>query len=172
MSIEPYIGQISMVGFNWAPKGWALCNGQLIAVQQNTALFSLLGTTYGGDGRSTFGLPNLQGRAPIHWGNGPGLTPRSIGEVAGEEQVTLISTQMPMHNHSLNVSTEDAGVKNPSNQVLATTTTSAYVAGPIDGAMNPQAIGMAGGNQPHDNMQPYLAISFIIALQGIFPSRN
>jgi microcystin-dependent protein len=172
MSTEPYIGQISMVGFNWAPRGWALCNGQLIAIQQNTALFSLLGTTYGGNGQTTFALPNLQGRVPMHWGTGAGLTPRVIGEMAGEEAVTLISTQMPMHNHSLNVSSEDAGIKNPSGQVLATTTTPAYVAGPIDGTMNPQAIGMAGGNLPHDNMQPYLAISFIIALQGIFPSRN
>lgn len=172
MSTEPYIGQISMVGFNWAPRNWALCNGQLIAIQQNTALFSLLGTTYGGNGQTTFALPNLQGRVPLHWGTGAGLTPRVIGEMSGEEQVTLLTTQMPMHNHLLNASGEDAGAKNPSGQVLATTTTSAYVASPLDVTMNPQAIGFAGGNLPHDNMQPYLAVSFIIALYGIYPSRN
>ncbi len=172
MSIEPYLGQISMAGFNFAPRGWALCNGQLLSIAQNSALFSLLGTTYGGDGRVTFGLPNLQGRVPMHWGSGPGLTPRVIGGVSGEETVTLITTQMPIHNHSLNVSKEDADAKNPNGQVLATTTAATYVAGPLDGVMNPQAIGLAGGNQPHDNMQPYLAITFIIALEGIFPSRN
>ena len=172
MSTEPYIGQISMAGFNFAPRGWALCNGQIMSIAQNTALFSLLGTTYGGDGQTTFALPNLQGRVPMHWGNGPGLTPRVIGEVSGEETVTLITTQMPIHSHLLNVSSEDAGVKNPTGQVLATTTSPTYVAGPIDGTMNPQVIGPAGGNQPHDNMQPYLAITFMIALVGIFPSRN
>jgi microcystin-dependent protein len=169
---EPFLGEIRMAGFNFAPRGWALCNGQLLSIAQSTALFSLLGTTYGGDGRVTFGLPDLRGRSPMHWGQGPGLTNRVQGEISGSETVTLINTQMPMHNHLVGASGEDAGVKNPSGQVLATTTTPAYVAGPLDVTMNPQMIGLAGGSQPHENMHPYLVVNFIIALEGIFPSRN
>lgn len=173
MSVEPYIGQISMAGFNFAPRGWALCNGQLLSIQQNTALFSLLGTTYGGDGVTTFALPNLQGRVPMHWGNGPGLTPRVIGEQAGEESVTLIQTQMPQHNHLMNVTTGDSTAKNPSGNILGGTASPIYgSATTANNTMAPLAIGFAGGNQPHDNMQPYLAVTFMIALTGIFPSRN
>lgn len=169
---EPFIGQIVGFGGNFAPRGWAFCNGQLLSIAQSTALFSILGTTYGGNGQTTFGLPDLRGRVPVHWGQGPGLSPYTLGQVSGTETVTLISTQMPVHNHALLASNEDAGAKNPTGQVLATTTTSAYVATPIDTTMNPASIGAAGGSQPHNNLQPYLAISFIIALEGFFPSRN
>ena len=169
---EPFLGQIVGFGGNFAPRGWAFCNGQIMSIAQSSALFAILGTTYGGNGQTTFGLPDLRGRVPVHWGDGPGLSSYVLGELTGTETVTLISTQMPAHNHTLNASTEDAGVKNPTGQVLATTTTSAYVSTPIDTTMNPAAIGIAGGNQPHNNLQPLLAISFIIALEGFFPSRN
>jgi microcystin-dependent protein len=163
-----YLGEIRMVGFNFAPRGWALCNGQIMSIAQNTALFALLGTTYGGNGQTTFGLPDLQGRVPMHWGNGPGLTPRVIGEVDGSENVTLLTPQMPQHNHGIG-GADDATTKNPSNAV------SAFTSGP---AYNPTAnlsmvpTGLSGGNQPHDNMQPSLAVTFVIAITGIFPSRN
>ncbi len=169
---EPFIGMIVGFGGNFAPRGWALCQGQLMSIAQNTALFSILGTTYGGNGQSTFALPDLRGRYPMQQGTGPGLSPYVLGEQGGVETVTLITTQMPMHNHLINASTEDAGAKNPNGQVLATTTASAYVATPIDTTMNPQSIGLAGGSQPHENMSPFLAINFLIALEGIFPSRN
>lgn len=172
MSTQPYIGQISMAGFNFAPRGWALCNGQLLSIAQNTALFSLLGTTYGGDGRVTFGLPNLQGRVPVHQGTGQGLTPRVMGETSGSETVTLISTQMPMHNHLVNVTSADSTSKNPTNGFLGGTASPIYAAGSNGNTLNPQAVSLAGGNQPHNNMQPYQVVNFIIALTGIFPSRN
>ena len=169
---EPFIGQIVGFGGNFAPRGWAFCQGQLLAIAQNTALFSILGTTYGGNGQTTFALPDLRGRVPVQQGTGPGLSPYVLGEQTGSETVTLISTQMPAHNHALLASTEDAGVKNPTGQVLATTTSPTYVATPIDTTMAPQAIGIAGGSQPHNNLQPLLAINFLIALEGFFPSRN
>jgi microcystin-dependent protein len=172
MSVEPYIGQISMAGFNFAPRGWALCNGQLLSIAQNTALFSLLGTTFGGDGRVTFGLPDLRGRVPVHQGQGPGLTTRVMGETAGQETVTLINSEMPMHNHLVNVTSADSTAKNPTNNFPGGTASPVYAAAANGNVMNPQVIGLAGGNQPHQNMQPYQVISFIIALEGIFPSRN
>jgi len=161
----PYIGEIRVVSFNFAPKGWALCNGQLLAINQNQALFSILGTNFGGNGVQTFALPNFQGRAPMHFGNS-----FVLGQIAGEENHTVIITEMPTHNHLVSASsaTPDAGsiannswAANPGAYGSSVTTT-----------MSPASIGNQGGNQPHTNMQPYLVLNFIIALQGIFPSRN
>lgn len=172
---EPFIGQIIMVGFNFAPKSYATCDGQIMSIAQNTALFSLLGTTYGGNGQTTFALPDLRGRTPIHQGNGPGLTPRVMGEMSGEENHTLLTTEMPMHNHLASGSSADANNTSPAGNTWAnegTATTNLYVNSAPNAPMNAQAIGTSGGNQPHNNMQPYLVINFCIALQGIFPSRN
>lgn len=169
---EPFLAEIKMFGGNFAPRGWAFCQGQILSIAQNTALFSLLGTTYGGNGQTTFALPDLRGRYPMQPGQGPGLSPRTLGEQGGSESVTLITNQMPAHNHLLNASTEDAGVKNPTGQVLATTTAPTYATGPINATMNPAAIGANGGSQPHNNMSPFLCINYIIALEGIYPSRN
>lgn len=174
---EPFLGEIRMFGGNFAPRGWALCNGQLLSIAQNSALFSLLGTTYGGDGVTTFALPNLQGRFPMHWGTGPGLTPRTIGEQAGTENVTLISTQMPTHTHLASANSGDGNSTSPQGNVWATAVdansqqVSAFGT-TANTVMNPQAIGTSGGNQPHNNMQPYLCVTFLIALQGIYPSRS
>lgn len=172
MSIEPYIGQISMAGFNFAPRGWALCNGQLLSIAQNSALFSLLGVQFGGNGQTTFGLPDLRGRVPVHQGQGPGLTPRVMGELAGEENHTLITSEMPQHNHLVNVTSADSTAKNPTGNIPGGTASPIYAVAPNGGFMNPQTLTLTGGNQPHNNMQPYQVISFIIALEGIFPSRN
>lgn len=167
---EPFIGQILMVGFNFAPRGWALCDGQLLPIAQNTALFSLLGTTYGGNGQSTFALPDLRGRVPIHQGQGPGLSPRLIGEVAGTEAVTLTTAQIPAHRHSLTGSSVRQDTNHAAGATLAkggiyTTETPAV-------PMHPEAIAAAGGGQAHPNLQPLLCVNFIIAVEGIFPSRS
>ncbi|MEO5931915.1 MAG: tail fiber protein [Candidatus Kapaibacterium sp.] len=173
---EPFIGQIIMTGFNFAPRGYATCDGQLLSIAQNTALFSLLGTTFGGDGRVTFGLPDLRGRVPVHQGQGPGLTNRTMGEVSGSESVTLISSQMPMHNHLMSTTNVAGAVATPNGNFLAASSdpnaVTSYRPTSDGSTLNPQSIGLAGGNQPHNNMQPYLVISFSIALEGIFPSRN
>jgi len=172
---EPFIGQIMMFAGNFAPRGWAFCEGQLLSVAQNTALYSILGTTYGGNGQTTFALPDLRGRLPMQPGQGPGLSPRTLGEQGGSESVTLISSQMPAHNHTLNVSSQQGDTETPVGTVLAadnTATITNYRAAPIDGTMNPSAIGVAGGTQPHNNMSPFLCINFIIALEGIYPSRS
>lgn len=179
---EPFIGEIKMFGGNFAPRGYAFCNGQLIAIQQNAALFSILGTTYGGDGRVTFGLPNLQGRAPMHWGNGPGLTPRTLGELGGTESVTLLSANLPAHAHAVAIpcSTSDGTVGNPQNQVLAVpnapdagSSVNGYTPNPTaTDTLLPFSSGVAGGNIPVQTVTPFLCVSFIIALNGIFPSRN
>lgn len=175
--MEPFIGQIGLFGFNFAPRGWALCNGQLLSITQNSALFSLLGTTYGGDGISTFALPDLRGRVPNGQGQGPGLSDYQIGQASGTENVTLIQSQMPQHNHPLNVSSSPATSNNPAGTVLAVSADANEGAvntygTTINATANPQAIGLAGGNQPHENMQPYLTMNYCIALEGIFPSRN
>jgi microcystin-dependent protein len=172
---EPFLGEIRMVGFNFAPRGWAFCAGQLMSIAQNTALFSLLGTTYGGDGRVTFGLPDYRGRAPMSFGQGPGLTNRVQGEASGSETVTLISSEMPMHNHLVNANNSAGAVNTPNGSFLAGTARGAvalYAATSDGSVLAPQSVGLAGGNQPHNNLQPYLVVNFVIALQGIFPSRS
>ena len=173
---EPFIGEIRMFGGNFAPRAWALCNGQLLSIAQNTALFSLLGVNYGGDGRTTFGLPNLQASAPMFWGQGPGLTNRSIGEVGGTATVTLINSQMPMHNHTAYGSSSGGSLDNPIGNNFASAPRGSGGAlyatqAPPTASMGQSPVGLTGGNQPHNNLQPYLAVTFIIALQGIFPQR-
>jgi microcystin-dependent protein len=173
---EPFVGQIITTGFNFAPRGYATCDGQILPIAQNTALFSLLGTQFGGDGRVTFGLPDLRGRIPMHQGQGPGLTNRVMGESAGEQAHTLITSEMPMHNHLLMTSNLGGGSGTPNGNFLSASSDVAvadFYRPTSDGsALNPQSISLAGGSQPHDNMQPYQVISFSIALEGIFPSRN
>jgi len=172
---EPFVGQIIEAGFNFAPQGYLTCDGQLLSIAQNTALFSLLGTTFGGNGTVTFGLPDLRGRVGIHQGQGPGLTPRTMGEVSGSETVTLLSSEMPMHNHLFNTNNASGPQRVPSNHFLAGESqnkTSFYSLTSDGSSLNPQSIGLAGGNQPHENMQPYLVVNFCIATEGIFPSRN
>jgi len=177
---DQYVGEIRMVGFNFAPNGWALCNGQLLSISQNTALFSLLGTTFGGDGKSNFGLPNLQAVAPMGYGNGAGLTPRSWGETGGEYAVTLLQTQMAAHNHGV-ACISGAGTLDspnvPGNTVWASEGTQRvppplYAAAATLVSMNPAAVQNNGGNQAHNNMPPNLTITFVIALQGAYPTRG
>jgi microcystin-dependent protein len=172
--MESYIGQICLFGFNFAPNGWAFCNGQLMSIAQNSALFSLLGTTYGGDGRTTFALPNLQGRVPIHQGQGPGLSPREMGEADGTEQVTLLSSQMPAHTHSavLKAYPEGANSDTPSGHSFASA--QIFSSEQAEEAMSPGTIsvGTTGASQAHPNMQPYLTVNYCICLYGIFPSRS
>ncbi len=172
---EPFIGEIRIFAGNFAPRGWQLCQGQILPIAQNTALFSILGVTYGGNGQTTFALPDLRGRYPMQQGQGPGLSPRALGEQGGTETVTLLSNQMPAHNHALVCSNAQADQGTPEGNVLAADqggTTFNFVAAPINATMNPVTIGVAGGSQPHSNMSPFLAINFIIALEGIYPSRN
>jgi microcystin-dependent protein len=171
MGTDHYIGEISMVGFNFAPVGWALCDGQILPISSNTALFSLIGTTYGGDGRTTFALPDLRGRAPLHAGTGPGLTDRVWGESFGEETVTLTQNEMPKHTHGILAADDDSNTSNPEGALLSRV--QVYKSGGT--AALPLAsttCGTTGGDLPHENMQPSLVINFIIALTGIFPSRS
>jgi len=171
---QPFIGEIRMFGGNFAPRNFAFCNGQLIAIAQNEALFSLIGTTYGGDGQSTFALPNLQGRVPIHSGQGPGLSPYVLGQTGGVELVTLVTQQLPTHSHAFEASTGPASpTSEPGGSVVAAASAPLYVepTGPL-ASMSAQAITSTGGTQPHDNIAPFLCVSFIICLFGIFPSRN
>lgn len=171
---DQYVGEIRMFGGNFAPRGWSLCNGQLLAISSNAALFSILGTTFGGDGQNTFALPDYRGRAPLHWGTGPGLSSYEWGQASGSETVTLISTEMPMHNH-LVMTNANSTVATPANGYLggqARGGATNYAATSDGSTLAPQAVGLAGGNQPHNNMQPYLCCTFIIALVGVFPSRN
>jgi microcystin-dependent protein len=165
---EPFLSEIRILSFNYAPKGWAFCNGSLLPINQNQALFSLLGTTYGGDGRSTFGLPNLQGRIPMHMGNG-----HTLGEVAGEQSHTLSINELPTHTHQLLASSNPAANFAPaSDQVLAKSAFQFFGALTQGAAMVPSSATSVGGSQAHLNMQPYLALNFSIALQGIFPSQT
>ncbi len=171
---EPFIAEIRIFAGNFAPRSWAFCNGQLLPVAQNTALFSLIGTTYGGDGRSTTALPNLEGRAPMHPGRGPGLTSRRLGQRGGVETVTLSEAQMPNHNHTLRVTDNPASVFIPdSNQTLGRSIGgNAYSNQDPNVAMAHQVLPSSGGSQAHNNMQPFIAMNFIIALQGLYPSRS
>jgi len=180
---EPFLGELKIISWNFPPKGWTFCNGQLLPINQNQALFSILGTTYGGDGRQTFGLPNLQGRVPTHVGDGI-----SLGEIGGGTSHTLNISEIPAHTHQLvaanvQADTASANGNTPSGSVVpaqgvaavsggTTAAVSIYGSGGVAGAMNPAGLVATGGNQPHENMSPYLVLNIIIALQGIFPSQN
>ncbi|MFG6460231.1 phage tail protein [Roseateles sp. DXS20W] len=168
---DPYVGEIRLFAGNFAPNGWALCQGQLVAIAENDTLFSLIGTTYGGDGQSTFALPDLRGRVPVHQGQGLGLSPRTLGQTGGTETVTLQSAQTPSHSHAALGSTAAASLGAPGGNVLAVTTAASYGAGPAATAMASSAISSAWGNpQPHENMAPTLTVNYIISLYGIYPS--
>src|SRR5258708_36182998 len=172
---SPFVAEIRIFAGNFAPTGWALCNGQLLPISQNTALFSLLGTTDGGDGKSTCALPNLQGSAPMQAGQGPGLSLRSLGEIGGEQNVTLLQTEMPAHSHGAQAAT-GGGQPSPVGNAWASglkTGPSLYSATSANNVqMNPFGTSIAGGNLPHNNMPPFLCLTFIIALQGVFPPRT
>jgi microcystin-dependent protein len=169
---DPFVAEIRIFGFNFAPKGWAFCNGQLLPISQNTALFSLLGTTYGGDGKSTFALPNLQGNAPMHPGQGPGLSQHDLGEMGGSNSVTLLDSEMPSHTHTMRGSLDDADVAIPQpTRSLAKASANLYSPNGGTSPLAGQALAFAGGSLPHNNMQPYLTLNFCIALQGVFPPR-
>ena len=181
---EPFLGMIAIYGFNFAPRGWAMCNGQILPIAQNTALFSLLGTTYGGNGQTTFALPDLRGRVAVGPGQGPGLPPVNLGQMSGEPTHTLIITEMPAHNHTTQVSTNafldgfggSGDSSNPTNNFWSSVTSGGPYNSTTNAKMNANAVqvvlGIAGGSQPHNNMQPYLGLNYIICMEGIFPSRN
>jgi microcystin-dependent protein len=173
---DPFVAEIRMFAGNFAPRGWAFCNGQLLSIAQNTALFSLLGTTYGGNGQTTFALPDLQDRSPMHQGQGPGLTDHVMGESSGEATVTLLVSEMPAHTHQPQADVSGSGQTSPANAAWGAGGRGrppAYATNSNPGAaLSPQALALAGNNQPHNTRSPYLGVSFIIALQGIFPSRN
>lgn len=169
---EPFIAEVRIFAGNFAPRSWAFCDGQLLPIAQNTALFSLIGTTYGGDGRTTTALPNMKGRAPMHPGRGPGLTARRLGEKLGTETVTLSEAQMPAHSHTVRANTEDGEENTPGAD---TRVGGAGIFAPGSSAvasMNAGALPNAGGSQAHNNVQPFLTMNFIIALQGLYPSRS
>src|SRR5919199_939476 len=172
---DPFVAEIRIFPFWFAPKGWAFCNGQILPISQNTALFSLLGTTYGGDGKSTFALPNLQGHAPMHPGQGPGLSLYDLGQTGGSETVSLLESEIPSHSHAMRASS-DAGDQNlPAGNMLAKPLgrgNSLYITTVQLAQMSDQALTPAGGDLPHNNMQPYLTFYFNIALQGVFPPRS
>ena len=168
---SPFVGEIRMFGGSFAPAGWAMCQGQLMPISQNETLFNLIGTTYGGDGQSTFALPDLQGRAPMHAGQGPGISQSyQLGEEAGVESVTLSTQQIPNHNHAFVASGDPATIKPPTTAICAAAVSQVYLfAADPTVNLNAGMIGPAGGSQPHENMQPYLCITFIISLFGVFP---
>lgn len=174
--MEPFLGEIRIFAGNFAPDGWNMCDGTLLSISSNDALYALIGTTYGGDGQSTFALPDLRGRVPVHQGQGQGLSQYIIGQVGGTEEVTLITNQMPSHNHLIVATTEAGKTNDPTGAFLgaALDTCKLYLtATPADTAMDPSMIGPStGGNQPHENRQSFLAMNYIIALAGVFPSQN
>jgi microcystin-dependent protein len=182
---DPFVAEIRIFPFNFAPRGWAMCNGQLLPLSENTALFSLLGTTYGGDGKSTFGLPDLEGSVAMHATQYAGASPFGsyfLGETGGEDYVTLLTSEMASHNHNLVASTGAATATTPGGNMLAAMTAGGtklapaggelYTTGSVTSLMNPAALSVAGSNQPHNNMMPYLTLNFCIALQGIYPPRG
>jgi microcystin-dependent protein len=173
---DPFVAEIRIFPFNFAPKGWAWCNGQLLPISQNTALFSLLGTFYGGDGKSTFALPNLQGSVPVHVGGnqpGPGLSTYDLGETGGTDTVTLLASESPAHTHSVNAQTIDQGDNRIPSPTLNLGNTQIYSnAGSATAQMDPTAVSIFGGGQPHNNLMPYLTLYYNIALQGVFPPRS
>jgi microcystin-dependent protein len=171
---DPFVAEIRIFPFNFAPKGWAWCDGQLLPLSQNTALFSLLGTTYGGNGKSNFALPDLQGRAPMHPGQGPGLSLHDLGETGGSETVTLLESEIPAHAHVWSASNSDGIEQSPSGSLLAGGVggIAMYAAPGALTQLSPNVLTPAGGDQPHNNLQPYLTFYFCIALQGVFPPRG
>ena len=166
---DPFIGQIALFPYNFAPRGWAFCNGQLLSIAQNTALFSLLGTTFGGNGQTTFALPDLRGRAVMSSGQAPGLSPYVLGQQGGNETVTLVTAQVPAHTHTIMASQNDATASSPANTVPAGG--GAYGTA-LNTSMNAGMVQVVGGSQPHENRPPYLVLNYCIALEGIYPSRN
>jgi microcystin-dependent protein len=174
---DPFVAEIRMFPFNFAPTGWAFCNGQILAISQNTALFSLLGTTYGGNGQSTFALPDLRGRAAMYWGQGPGLSLRDIGQTGGSDTVTLLVTEMPLHTHTVNGKVA-GGTANPTNMVWGTSNATKVAANfyapaaPAPVNMSVSALATSGGSLPHNNLMPFNTLYFNIALQGVFPPRT
>jgi microcystin-dependent protein len=171
--MDPFVAEIRIFPFNFAPKGWAWCDGQLLPLSQNTALFSLLGTTYGGDGKSTFALPDLEGRAPMHPGQGPGLSLHDLGETGGSETVTLLESEIPAHSHGYRASGVPADSPSPDGALFATASSdNPYTTGAPNASLAPEALAPAGGDAPHNNLQPYLTFYFCIALQGVFPPRT
>jgi len=173
---DPFVAEIRIFPFNFAPKGWAFSGGQILPLSQNTALFSLLGTTYGGDGKSNFALPNLQGRAPMHPGQGPGLSLHDLGETGGTDTVTLLQSEMPMHNHTMRGTVENGTQGTLTANITLATSIGGTVFQTVTNAnlmpMSPNALAPAGGDQPHNNLQPYLTCNFCIALQGVYPPRT
>lgn len=172
--MDPFVAEIRIFPFNFPPRGWAFCSGQILPISQNTALFSLLGTTYGGDGKSNFALPNMQGNVPMHPGQGPGLSLHDLGETGGSETVTLLQSEIPAHTHTmradiLDIADTNAGSPNAS---FALSSGGTLYQAAANGALADTALAPAGGDQPHNNMQPYLTLSFCIALQGVFPPRT
>src|SRR4051794_2370064 len=171
--MDPFVAEIRIFPFNFAPKGWAFCDAQILPLSQNTALFSLLGTTYGGDGKSNFALPNMQGNAPMHPGQGPGLSLHDLGEVGGSDTVSLLQSEIPSHSHAVNASAADGTVGSPNGQLVASGVgVNMYTTTLNSTTLNPNAVAPAGGDQPHNNLQPYLTLNFNIALQGVFPPRG
>lgn len=171
---DPFVAEIRLFPFNFPPTGWAFCNGQLMPISQNTALFSLLGTVYGGDGKSNFALPNLQGSVPMHPGQGPGLSLYDLGQVGGSETVTILQTEMPGHTHQLRASPDPGDNTVPGSTVSLAGSVGGNVYAPGSAPLTPaasQALAPTGGSLPHNNLQPYLTLSFCIALQGVFPQR-
>jgi microcystin-dependent protein len=180
--VDPFLAEIRPFPFNFAPLGWAMCNGQILAISQNTALFSLLGTQFGGNGTSNFALPNLQGLVPLNSGQGPGLSPYNIGDTGGETAVTVLQTQLPQHSHALNAAAASATTNSPSGALIAeghgsigrggAFTIETYAGSGNAAQLAPSQMTPSGGSQPHNNIQPYLTLNFCIALQGIFPARS
>jgi microcystin-dependent protein len=174
---DQFLGEIRIFSCNFAPYGWAFCNGQILPISQYSALFSLLGTTYGGDGRSNFALPNLQGSAPMDWGSGAGLSPHFLGETGGSPTVTLLETELPLHSHAGGCNSGEGSQTSPAGAVFAAasggrTPPPYYSDAAPTVQMSTTALGVTGGNQPHNNLQPYLTLNFCIALQGIYPTRG